>query len=148
MPEYVGEGTILIVEDEKVVADSLAQILSSKGYDARVAYSAEAALQLVTQWSPDLAILDVMLPKMNGIELAVLLKERLASCHILLFSGQPTVEALMKKAKSEGHVFEILAKPVHPTVMLEAISKRLSARARNTAKPKNHNNATMPQATP
>lgn len=127
MPKYVEDGAILIVEDEKLVADSLAQILSAKGYDARVAYSAEAALQLVTQWSPDLAILDVMLPKMNGVELAVTLKERFARCHILLFSGQPTVEALMKKAKKEGHEFEILAKPVHPTVMLEAIAQRLSA---------------------
>lgn len=127
MPKDVGEGAILIVEDEKVVADSLAQILSSKGYDVRVVYSAESALQLVTQWTPDLAILDVMLPKMNGIELAILVKERHAECHILLFSGQPTVEALMKKAKSEGHEFEIMAKPVHPTVMLEAISKRLAA---------------------
>jgi DNA-binding NtrC family response regulator len=129
MPEYVGEGKILIVEDEKVVADSLAQILSSKGYDARVVYSAEAALHLVTQWLPNLAILDVMLPRMNGIDLAVILKERFAGCHILLFSGQPTVEALMKKAKSDGHEFEIMAKPVHPTVMLEAISKRLAAKA-------------------
>ena len=127
MPKYLEEGAILIVEDEKVVADSLAQILSAKGYDARVAYSAEAALQLVTQWSPDLAILDVMLPRMNGVELAVILKERFARCHILLFSGQPTVEALIKKAKREGHEFEILAKPVHPSVMLEAISKRLSS---------------------
>jgi len=126
MPKNVGERSILIVEDDKVVADSLAQILSSRGYDARVAYSAETALQLASQWSPDLAILDVMLPKMNGIELAVMLKERHPSCRILLFSGQPTVEALMKKAKSEGHEFEIIAKPVHPVVMLEAISKRLA----------------------
>jgi DNA-binding NtrC family response regulator len=125
MPEYMG--TILIVEDEKMVADSLAQILCSKGYDARVVYSAESALQLVSQWFPDLAILDVMLPKMNGIDLAVLLKQRFESCHILLFSGQPSVESLMKKAKSEGHEFEIMAKPVHPTVMLETISKKLSA---------------------
>jgi DNA-binding response OmpR family regulator len=127
MPKYVGEGTILIVEDEKMVADSLGQILSSRGYEARVVYSAEAALELIPQFSPDLAILDVMLPKMNGIELALVLKRRSAKCHILLFSGQPTVESLIKKAKSEGHEFEILAKPVHPSVMLETIEKLLSA---------------------
>lgn len=127
MSQCAGEGTILVVEDEKVVADSLAQILCSRGYDARVVYSAESALQLVTQFAPDLAILDVMLPRMNGIDLGVILKERFAGCHILLFSGQPSVEALMKKAKSEGHEFEIMAKPIHPTVLLEAISKRLSA---------------------
>jgi hypothetical protein len=46
---------------------------------------------------------------------------------VLLFSGQPSVEALMQKARNEGHEFEILAKPVHPTVMLDAISTLLSA---------------------
>ena len=127
MPEYGGERKILLVEDEKVVADTLGKILSSKGYDTRVAYTAEAAIQIVSQWSPHLAILDVMLPKMNGIELAVVLIERFRGCHVLLFSGQPSVEGLMQKAKSEGHVFEILAKPIHPTVMLDTISKLLSA---------------------
>jgi DNA-binding response OmpR family regulator len=126
MPEIVGERKILIVEDEKVVADSLGRILSTQGYDIRVVYSAEAALHLLPEWSPNLAVLDVMLPKMNGIELAVALKGRRDRCHVLLFSGQPSVESLMQKARNEGHDFEILAKPVHPTVMLNAISNLLS----------------------
>ena len=123
---HVGEGRILIVEDEKVVADTLGKILSSHGYEIRIAYSAEAAIHTISQWSPDLAILDVMLPKMNGIELARVLKERFGNCHVLLFSGQPSVEGLMQKAKSEGHEFEILAKPVHPSVMLDAVSSLLN----------------------
>ena len=121
---------ILIVEDEKVVADTLGQILTGKGYEIRVAYSAEDALSLLASWRPQVAILDVMLPKMNGIELALVLKEHMADCHALLFSGQPSVEALMQKAKNEGHHFEILAKPVHPTVMLDAISTLLCAEDR------------------
>jgi DNA-binding response OmpR family regulator len=125
MSGRVGERKILIVEDEKVVADTLGQILSAQGYETRVAYSAEDGLKIISQWSPNLAVLDVMLPKMNGIEFAVLLKENFAGCHILLFSGQPSVEALMQKARNEGHQFEILAKPVHPTVMLNAISTLL-----------------------
>jgi DNA-binding response OmpR family regulator len=122
MPKNVGEGRILIVEDEHVVADTLGKILASNGYDIRIAYSAEAATVAISQWTPDVAILDVMLPKMNGVELAVVLKNRFAQCQVLLFSGQPSAEGLLQKAKSEGHTFEILAKPVHPTVMLEAIS--------------------------
>jgi DNA-binding response OmpR family regulator len=125
MPANVGEQKILIVEDEKLVADTLSQILSSHGYDTRVAYTAEAAIEMIPQWTPNLAILDVMLPKMNGIELAVALKKILADCRVLLFSGQPSVDALVQKARNEGHEFEILAKPVHPSVMLEAISALL-----------------------
>lgn len=127
MPEYGGERKILLVEDEKVVADTLGKILASNGYDTRVAYSAEAAMQTISQWSPHLAILDVILPKMNGIELAVALQKRFAGCQVLLFSGQPSVDGLMQKARREGHEFEILAKPVHPTVMLDTISNLLCA---------------------
>lgn len=120
-----GERRILIVEDEKVVADTLGQILAVNGYQIRVVYSAEDAIELISTWSPDVAILDVMLPKMNGIELALVLKDNLPECHALLFSGQPSVEALMKKAKDEGHQFDVMAKPVHPAVMLDAISTLL-----------------------
>lgn len=127
MSGRVGERRILIVEDEKVVADTLGQILAASGYGIRVVYSAEDAVALLATWRPEVAILDVMLPKMNGIELALVLKENFPECHTLLFSGQPSVETLMQKARSEGHNFEILAKPVHPTVMLEAISTLLCA---------------------
>ncbi|WP_162601467.1 response regulator [Occallatibacter savannae] len=126
MSGRVGERRILIVEDEQVVADTLGQILATSGYQIRVVYSAEDALPLLTTWRPEVAILDVMLPKMNGIELALVLKENFPECHALLFSGQPSVEVLMQKARSEGHDFEVLAKPVHPSVMLEAISTLLS----------------------
>ena len=125
MPGRVGERRILIVEDEKIVADTLGQILAAHGYEIRVAYSAEHALDMLALWLPNVAILDVMLPKMNGIELALVLQENHPGCHVLLFSGQPSVEGLMQQARSEGHDFEILAKPVHPTVMLNAISSLL-----------------------
>jgi DNA-binding response OmpR family regulator len=125
MAAHMGEKRILVVEDERVVADTLGQILAANGYDIRIAYSAEDAAGIASEWAPQLAVVDVMLPKMNGIELAVLFKKELSACHVLLFSGQPSVEALMQKARSEGHEFTILAKPVHPTVMLNAISTLL-----------------------
>lgn len=127
MPKEVGERRILIVEDEPVVADTLRQILSSSDYDTRVAYSAETALSCLSRWSPDLAILDVILPNMNGIELAMALKERLPECRILLISGQPSVEDLLQDARKQGHEFKILAKPVHPTEILDTIAALFSA---------------------
>jgi|SRR5215831_1617989 len=122
MAAHMGERRILIVEDEKVIADTLGQIFAANGYEIRIAYSAEDAACIVAQWAPRVAIVDVMLPKMNGIDFALLLDKEVSGCHVLLFSGQPSVEALMQKARNEGHEFEILAKPVHPTVMLKAVS--------------------------
>ncbi|HMG87164.1 MAG TPA: response regulator [Terracidiphilus sp.] len=126
MPKEVGDRRILIVEDEAVVADTLRQILSSCGYDTHVAYSAETALSSLSRWSPDIAILDVMLPKMNGIDLAMALKEGFPECHILLISGQPAADGLLQNAGSKGHDFEILAKPVHPTEILDTIAALFS----------------------
>lgn len=122
------ESRVLIVEDEEVVANTLGQILSGHGYDVRIAYSAEAAMQIISGWSPNVALLDVMLPRMNGIEFAVVLKKDRPRCGVVLFSGQPSVEELLQKARNEGHSFEILAKPIHPTVVLNTISNLLCAR--------------------
>lgn len=118
---------ILIVEDEQVVADTLGQILSAHGYEVRIAYSAEAAIPIISGWPPNIALLDVMLPNMNGIEFAVVLKKNQPRCGVLLFSGQPSVEQLLAKARDEGHFFEILAKPIHPSVVLNTISNLLCA---------------------
>ena len=126
MLKHVGERRILVVEDEPIVADTLRQILSARGYETNVAYSAEQALDNLDDWDPELAILDVMLPKMNGIELAMSLKVRLPVCHTLLISGQPSVESLLQAAREQGHDFEILAKPVHPLEILRRIGRMFS----------------------
>ncbi len=128
MPNEAGDRRILVVEDEALVADTLRQILSSNGYDTRVAYSAETALNLLSRWAPDLAILDIMLPQMNGIDLVMALVERFPDCRILLISGQPSVDSLLQESRRQGHDFEILAKPVHPTEMLETIASLLSSK--------------------
>lgn len=54
---------VLVVDEERTIADTLAVIFSQGAYEARAAYSAEQALEIVAQWPPDLAILDVVLPK-------------------------------------------------------------------------------------
>src|ERR1700756_4913598 len=60
---------ILIVDDENSIADTLALIFQMQRYEIRVAYSAEQAIELLAEWRPNLAVLDVILPQMNGIDL-------------------------------------------------------------------------------
>jgi CheY-like chemotaxis protein len=109
---------ILIVDDEHVIGGTLAIIFANAGYDARATSSAEDALELIADWCPDLAFLDVILPKMNGIELAILLRVKYPNCRIALFSGQAATSDLLAAARASGHTFEILAKPVHPETLL------------------------------
>jgi len=117
---------VLIVDDEATIARTLSIIFKNRGFDARAAYSAEEALQVMQNWEPEIAIIDVCLPAMNGIDLAILLMNTHPKCKLVLFSGQPRSAELSDQAAKEGHLFEILAKPVHPDVLLERAAQLLS----------------------
>ena len=127
MHSVVSAYKILIVDDERVVADSLALLFSTRGYETRVAYSAEKAIEIIALWQPNLAIIDVILPQMNGIDLAVVLKANYPACQPILFSGQPETSEILEQMARKGHIFEILAKPVDPAFLLDAVAQMRSA---------------------
>jgi len=81
------------------------------------------ALKFAESQPPSLVISDVIMPGMNGIELAVRLKSAYPSCKILLFSGQAATADLLEHARKEGHDFVLLEKPIHPSDLLAAIKK-------------------------
>jgi CheY-like chemotaxis protein len=109
---------VLVVDDEQVIADTLAKILDLNGYDASAVYSGTAAVESARTLQPDLVISDVIMQDMNGIEAAIHIRGFLPSCKILLFSGQAATADLLENARAQGHEFEILAKPVHPADLL------------------------------
>ena len=127
------EFRVLIVDDEKPIADSLAMIFSAEGYDARAAYSAEQAAEIVGLWEPRLVILDVALPGMNGIEFAIQLKSACPACKVILFSGDQNAATLVQEAIAKGHEFTIFAKPVHPSSFLEEAARLASSQTRLSA---------------
>jgi len=121
-----GGRRILIVDDEATIADTLALIFQMRRYEVRVVYSAESAIELIAEWRPALAILDVMLPGMNGIDLAIVIKANYPACRVLLFSGHANTAMLLEEAGRKGHRFEIMAKPVYPDLMLERAAELLT----------------------
>lgn len=125
MPTTAGGRRILIIDDETSVAETLEMIFRGCGYEVRSAFSAEQAIETIAAWQPDLAIVDVMLPQMNGIEFGTVLKANYPDCHILLVSGHPGTEELLELARRQGHNFEILAKPLHPALILDIVAQLL-----------------------
>ena len=109
---------VLVADDEQVIANTLAIILNQAGFEARAVYSGEKVIELLESFQPDMLISDVIMAEMTGIEAAILTKAKLPKCKILLFSGQAATADLLEKARKQGHEFEILAKPVHPTDLL------------------------------
>jgi CheY-like chemotaxis protein len=126
VPSLKGGRRILIVDDEANIADTLALIFKMRRYEVRVAYSAESAIEVIAEWRPDLAVLDVILPAMNGIELAITIRENYPGCRVMLFSGHANTALLLEEAGRKGHQFEVLAKPVYPDLMLERASELLT----------------------
>jgi CheY-like chemotaxis protein len=126
LPAKKRQPVILVVDDEKVIADTLSIILSKSGFETMTAYDAPTALELAANHTPDLLISDVVMPKMSGIDLAIIMKQMTPTCRVLLFSGQASTIDLLEQARSKGHDFTTLTKPVHPTDMLRRISECLS----------------------
>ena len=109
---------VLVADDEQVIANTLAIILNQAGFEARAVFSGEKAIELLDSFQPDMLISDVIMTEMTGIEAAIITRAKLPKCKILLFSGQAATADLLEKAREQGHEFEILAKPVHPTDLL------------------------------
>ena len=83
---------ILIVEDETKVAKALGDGLSCEGYDVRVATSGEEGFFLVNDESFDLVLLDLMLPRRDGIEILTALRKRGMQTPVLVLTAKDTVE--------------------------------------------------------
>jgi len=113
----------LVVDDQRLIADTLAVILNNAGYAATAAYDAESAMDMASIVPPELLITDVFMPGMDGIELAFAMKKVVPDCRILLFSGQAANANLLLTAHGGGHDFAVLAKPIHPHDLLAHVSR-------------------------
>lgn len=113
--------TILVVDDERLIADSLSTILRARGFSVLTAYEGKTALHLAAECAPHLLISDIWMPVMNGVHLAMALLEMVPECKVLLFSGHAT-EADVRLAREAGHRFPLLTKPVHPLEMLREVN--------------------------
>jgi len=120
---------VLVVDDETVIADSLAAILRQNGFAAIAAYDGRSALEISRVDPPDLLLSDVAMPGMSGVDLAIAISQATPGCKVILFSGQATTVDLLSTARDAGHDFTTLAKPLHPTELLARISETLASRA-------------------
>ncbi len=109
---------VLVIDDDPTVADTLAMVLNISGFRATTAYTGEGAVELAGKNRFDYLVTDVVMNGMNGIEAALAIRALLPDCHILLMSGNNNTSELLATASAQGNDFNILAKPVHPSVML------------------------------
>ena len=124
---------VLIVDDEPIIADTLVDILRGEGHESFAVSNGESAIKWVELLHPDVVVSDVIMPGMNGVEAAKRILSLCPECRIILFSGQAASVDLLEKARHEGFEFEVLAKPINPTLLLKAIDSTGETRKLNVS---------------
>ena len=113
MPEDDLKPRILVVDDEHNTRDTLAMVFKIKGHESLATYSAEAAVELIEQFEPDIVLSDVVMGRMTGVDLAICtLSKARPDCKVVLFSGQAATADLLAEAGRKGRKFHLLAKPI------------------------------------
>ena len=117
---------ILIVEDEEHIADGLKFNLEAEGYETQIAHDGETALELLDESSFDAVVLDIMLPKMDGFEVAKTLRGREDYTPILILTARGRPEDVLKGF--EAGTDDYLPKPFDLEIFLARIRGLLRRR--------------------
>ena len=102
--------TILIVDDEESICSSLGGILSDEGYRAITAGSGEDAIRMIEEEMPDLVLLDIWLPGMDGLETLGQIKSEHPQLQVIMMSGHGNIETAVKATKLGA--FDFIEKPL------------------------------------
>lgn len=112
---------ILVVDDERLLADTLSAVLRIGGFEVRVVYKGEDAIAASSSYRPDIVLSDYFMPPgMNGIEACVRIKQILPACRIIMLSGHPLRQELAAY-QNKGYSFLSLTKPVRPDRLLNIL---------------------------
>ena len=114
---------ILVVDDDRAMCQLLIDLLREDGYEADVAYDGESALEKCRTTRFDLAITDLMMPRMRGIELVQRLREIDASALVLLITAFGTIENAVEAMRAGA--FHYVTKPFHNDEILIQVKRAL-----------------------
>jgi len=120
------KATILLVDDEPDLVQMVSMRLAAAGYEVTTAYDGQQALEQVKQARPDLIILDLMLPRLDGYKVCRLLKfdERYRSIPILIFTARAQTQDIQMATECGADAY--LTKPFEPKMLLDKLQELLS----------------------
>ena len=118
---------VLVVDDERLTADTLGLIFTKKGFETRVVYAVDEALSSVLESCPDLIVCDITMPGRDGLELVVEVANRELKCSILVLTGYFTnLKPVREQFRKMSQRTDVLTKPCPPEDLLNAASQMLA----------------------
>jgi DNA-binding response OmpR family regulator len=119
---------VLIVDDDRLVADTLTLIFEKNGFKAKAAYSADEALQSSREFGPHLLLCDVTMPDRDGLSLVEDMTRELPACRILVLTGfYSNLKNVREHARKLSRPLGILTKPCQPSELLREAAALLAA---------------------
>jgi CheY-like chemotaxis protein len=113
-------GRILVVDDDALIRDTLATALGDEGYAVRVAQDGRAALDTIGHWQPDVIVLDLMMPVMDGPAFRAAQRAAIETAHIPVIVLSAAHEVQVRAAALDAAA--VFAKPFDLTVLLDTIA--------------------------
>ncbi len=117
------EKKILIVDDEERIVQSIAGVLEDEGFRVSTAKSGEEAIGIFQEEGPDVTLLDIWMPGMDGIEVLKRLKWIAPDCQVIMISGHATISTAMTAVKLGA--FDFIEKPLSLDLLLMTIRRAL-----------------------
>lgn len=121
------KGTILVVDDEETLRITIKEFLDEQGYEVVVAETCEQALERINEFLPDLILLDLRLPDMNGLELLEKIKSKDSQALIVVMTGFGSVDSAVEAMKIGA--FNYLEKPFKFDHLRLVVEKALGTQA-------------------
>ena len=117
--------TILVVDDEASICQSLKAILTDEGYQVQIAGSGEEAVKIVDEEMPQLVLLDIWLPGIDGLETLKAIKASHPHVFVIMMSGHGTIETAVKATKLGA--FDFIEKPLSLDKVIILVNNALNA---------------------
>jgi PAS domain S-box-containing protein len=112
---------VLIVDDEKSIRQTLAEFLKAASYDVYTAEDAEVAQVLLKQRAFDVVVTDIILPRMDGIQLLERVRALAPFAQVIMMTGEPTVNTAVEAVRAGAH--DYLTKPVTKPMILHVVRR-------------------------
>jgi CheY-like chemotaxis protein len=108
---------VLVVDDVDTIARVYARFLERQGYDVRIAFNGEEALDVWENFKPDLILSDIRMPRMNGFELANTVRKKDPKQKVVLMTGYTDEAEVLEQQKAHGYPFFTKPADLQTTVL-------------------------------